>query len=171
MFIVQINGNDGILKELVSLRTDRNLAEADFLSTCKTEMSDWDAYGKEDIDNFLDEGYAQTGAGVVMLIDTSNCVSDDQIRCTLTRQPGEHVTVAEVIEEGELSLKPGMTLDQVLEGCSGNLDSACSWEIQGQILFKGSDGKWYTITTESIIGEANPAFVETVLEDAKDAAK
>ena len=163
MFLVMVNDSDGILNELV-LVTDRDKAQKHFLDTCSTKLSNWDEYTPADKDALLDLGYEKFGGGIVMLINTDGFTSDDAIRDELTKQPAGEVKVAEVIEAGELDLKPGMTVDEIIEACGRNLDAACSWEIQGGgILFKGDDDRWYTITTESIIEEAPPDFVKDTL--------
>lgn len=169
MYIVQVNDGKGVLKELVWMGTEREIGAKQFLDTCSTAISNWDNYDSADLADVLDDGYAEFGGGAVMFIDTSGCITDDELRDQLTKQPGANVTVAEIVQDGEIALKEGMTVDQIIEACCGNLNAACSWDIQGQILFKGSDGKWYTITTESIIGEANPEFVEEILAEIKDA--
>ena len=166
MFLVQVNDNRGILNELVLVTTDRDKAQEHFLDTCSTKLSNWDEYTQSDKDALLDQGYEKFGNGVVMLIDTDGVTSDDAIRDELTKQPAGDMTVAEIVADGEVALKEGMSVDEILELCGNNLDSACSWEIQGNILFKGSDDKWYTITTESIIGEATTQFVQDTLVEA-----
>lgn len=168
MFITLVNDSDGILKELVHIGTDRATCEQKFIGACAEAISNWDGYSPADIAAVLDEGYAVFGGGSVMFIDASNCITDDELRDSLTGQPNGDMTVAEIVADGEVALKEGMTVDQILEECCGNLDSACSWEIQGQVLFKGSDGKWYTITTESIIGLATPEFVKDTLAEHED---
>jgi len=168
MFIVQVNGNDGVLDELVSIHTDRHYSILSFVETCESRVSNWHKYSPSDIDYILDEGHCKFGTGVVLLINTDGFVSDDEIRDELTKQPNEDMTVTRVVCEGEINLSRGMTVDQILESCGRNLDSANSWDIQGQILFKGSDGEWYTITTESTISIASPEFVNSILEESND---
>jgi len=168
MFIVQVNGNDGILDELVSIHKDRDDAIRAFLGTCESRLSNWDKYSASDIDAVLDEGYCKFGTGIVLLIDTDGVTSDDAIRDELTGPPHGDMTVAEVVSEGEINLARGMTVDQILESCGRNLDSANSWDIQGVVLFKGSDGEWYTITTESMISIASTEFVDSILEESQD---
>lgn len=163
MFIVLITDGDGILDELVHIGIDRKVAVDHFLDTCKTVITNWDDYDEADVSELLDNGYELCGRGCILLIDTSNCKTDDEIRDELTKQPAGDMTVAEIVQDGELALKEGMTVDEILELCGNNLDACESHEIQGQILFKGSDGKWYTITTESIIGEATTQFVQDTL--------
>lgn len=165
MFIVQVNDKEGVLKELVHVGTDLEVATTKFLGACETNISNWDEYDPDDKSAILDDGYETFGNGAIVLIDTSSCVSDDDIRDQLTHQPGENVTVAEIIQDGEIELAEGMTIGQIDEQCAGNLNRANSWDIQGQILFKGSDGRWYTITTESIVSEASPEFVRDTLAE------
>lgn len=174
MFLVQVNDNDGILTELVHIGIDREVAETKFLDTCIALLHDAEGlhdaeYSEDEKNAILDNGYEKVGAGVAMLIDTSNCTTDDKLRDALTGQPAEDMTVAEIVEDGEVALEEGMSVDKILELCGENLDACCSWDIQGQILFKGSDGKWYTITTESTIDLAAPEFVSEVLAENQNA--
>lgn len=165
MFLVQVNAINGVLKEITHVGCDRGKAETAYFNTCESNVSNWDEYMPHDRDTVLTEGYCLYGGGCIMLIDTDGFTSNDAIRDELTKQPREDMTIVEIIEEGNLELKVGMNIDEILKLCGNNLDAACSWDIQGQIVFKGSDGKWYTITTESIIGEANSEFVENVLAE------
>ena len=164
MLLVLVNDNEGILKELVHIGTDRASCEQRFIEACALHISNWSDYTPADIATVLDNGYEQFGGGVVMLIDTSNCVTDGEIRDQLTGQPPIDMKVVKVVEAGELGLVEGMTVDQIIEQCGYNLDGACSWEIQGPILFQGSDGKWYTVVTESSIAEAHPDLVADTIE-------
>jgi len=47
------------------------------------------------------------------------------------------------------------------------LDSAYSHEILGSLLFRGTNGKIYTMTVEGCLSEANPEWVAEIL--AQDA--
>jgi len=165
MFLIQVNNNDGVLKEITHVGCDRSKAETAFFATCEEQLSNWDEYTSEDRNSVLHEGYAQYGCGCIMFIDTDGFTSDAAIRDELTHQPAADVTIVEILHEGELDIKEGMDMDEVLKLCGGNLDSACSWDIQGQVVFKGSDGKFYTITTESIIGECDINFITDVLSE------
>lgn len=168
MFIVQVNDNEGVLKKLVHVGFDRQVSETKFLATC-SELLHGSEYTEDEKSIILDNGYEMVGAeGVVLLIDTDGVTSDDELRDALTGQPAGDMTVAEIVQDGEVPLAEGMGVDEILVLCGNNLDAACSWDIQGQILFKGSDGEWYTITTESIIGIANPEFVKETLAENKD---
>ena len=42
---------------------------------------------------------------------------------------------------------------------------AYSHEIIGQVLFKATNGKHYTITVEAIISEANKEFAQDIMDD------
>lgn len=165
MFLVQVNDNDGVLKDLTHVGCDRDKAETAFFDTCEGNLSNWDEYTQGLRDDVLNDGYCKYGGGCILLIDTDGFTSDDAIRDELTKQPAGDVTIAEIIEEGNLELKVGMDIDGILKLCGNNLDSACSWDIQGQVVFKGSDGKWYTINTESIIGECTNEFITDVLSE------
>jgi hypothetical protein len=76
------------------------------------------------------------------------------------------IKVAEFIEKGELSGTEKDT-EEILETCACLLDKSCSHEIVGPVLFKGKDGKWYTVTVEAVIGEAGKGFVEDTLAEKK----
>ena len=167
MFIIQVNDNDGVLKDLCYIGFDRKRCEEKFLKACAKTIPNWEeGYSSRNKSDILDNGYVEFVGGAVNFIDASNCRTDSELRDQLTKQPAGDVTVAEIVEEGELALKEGMTVDEILELCGENLDGCNSWDIQGQILFKGSDGKWYTITTESIVGEASHQFVcDTLVEN------
>ena len=166
MFIILSNDNKGILDELIHMGVDRAEAEQKFIGACAERLASWDSYTPEDISNYLDDGYAIWDGGVVMFIDTSNCTTDDELRDALTGQPAGDMTVAHIVCDGEVALTKGMTVDEILELCGENLDHSNSWDIQGQVLFRGSDGRWYTITTESTIGIANLEWAQSVIADA-----
>ncbi len=163
MFIVQVNDNDGILQDLIHVGIDRAKADAAFLSVCAERFTNWSEYGAIDVQSLLEDGYAKFGGGIIMLIDTSNCVTDDELRDQLRKQPSRDTKVAKIVQEGELDLWIGMTVDRLIAACEANLE-----DIREQVLFMGSDGKWYTITTESIIGEATPEFVRDTLEEVRN---
>lgn len=171
MFLVQVNDRDGILKELVHVGVDHDVATLRFLEACDTSITNWGEYSQDDVSDVLDDGYAKFGGGCVMFIDTDGVTSDEAIRDQLMKQPAGDVTITEVVQDGELTLTEGMTVDKIINACGANLNAACSWDIQGQILFKGSTGKWYTVTTESVVAEANQEWVKEVLAElAKEKA-
>ena len=55
--------------------------------------------------------------------------------------------------------------DDIIESCGSLLDNACSSEVLGTVLFEGTDGKFYTVTLEAEIGEADPEFVKETLAE------
>lgn len=170
MFIVQVNDHNGVPDKLVYVGCDRSLAETAFIDACKASVKNWDRhrYRDDTCKALLDDGFCRWGDRVINFIDTDGFTSDDAIRDELTGQPAGAMTVAEIVQDGEVALTEGMTVDEIIELCGRNLDAACSWDIQGEILFKGSDGKWYTINTESIIGIANPEWVEETIAENKN---
>ena len=60
------------------------------------------------------------------------------------------------------------TQELLLESAGGALDSACSHDIMGEILFEGDDGKFYVGCVEFSIAEANPDVVKEALEEEAD---
>jgi hypothetical protein len=79
----------------------------------------------------------------------------------------EPITVKRWIRSGELN-DSSKTQEEILEECGNLLDNSCSSEIIGEVLFEGTDGKYYTITTESIIGVASESFRDEILEEEED---
>jgi hypothetical protein len=84
------------------------------------------------------------------------------------------IVVKEWIESGELNPK-NKRMNAILEDCAGLMDGSCACDILGGgILFKATNGKYYTITIEAVVGEASPEFVKDVLTErisVKDALK
>lgn len=166
---------DNVLQDLIAVGVKREEAEKHFLSACQHYISNWGKYTSQDIEDCLSEGYAESKSGVsVMYIDTDGITSDRKILEQLNekfnielKDDGE-VRVKKVIDSGELELKEGMPFSEIIEQCGENLDSVCAYEIQGQVLFLGSDNRWYTITTESSISVAHTDFVKECVEDAMD---
>jgi hypothetical protein len=60
---------------------------------------------------------------------------------------------------------------ELLEAAGAALDSHCSHDIMGEILFEGEDGKMYVGCVEFMISEANPEYVKETLEDLEDEAE
>lgn len=76
MYLVIINKNN-LPQDMVLVTTDLDKAQAQFLDTCSTQISNWDEYDQDDKDALLDLGYEQTGDGAVVLIDTEGF--DDEL--------------------------------------------------------------------------------------------
>ena len=77
----------------------------------------------------------------------------------------EPVRVEEVLKRGELEIEPGHTLEEIVEMSCPYLDNANTWDIVGEVLFKGTDGQYYTGTVEFTMGIANSSYVEDVLKN------
>ena len=60
------------------------------------------------------------------------------------------------------------TPEEVLAQCGDLMEGACTAEILDEIIFEGDDGKYYTITLEAVLSEANPEYVKGRLEDLKE---
>jgi hypothetical protein len=167
MYLVMIN-KDNLPQDVILVTTDLEKAQQHFLDTCQENLvpGNWDHLTDEDKDALLEEGYKTIADNsAVVMIYTDGPTSDEAIRDELTKQPHGDMTVAKIYEDGEIDLEVGMGVDRILELCGDNLDHCNAFDIQGSILFEGSDGKNYTITTESTIAEAHPAYAKQVMED------
>lgn len=80
MFLVQVNDDEGILTELVHVGTNLAAADASFISTCAKRITNWREYTCDDIQSMQENGYEKFDGGVIMLIDTSNCVTDSELQ-------------------------------------------------------------------------------------------
>jgi hypothetical protein len=75
------------------------------------------------------------------------------------------LVVKKVISTGELDIKPGTTSDDLIEQAGDALDGCESHEILGTVLFQATDGRYYTMTVEAVIGVASKSFVKQTFED------
>ena len=80
---------------------------------------------------------------------------------------GDQMEIKKWISTGNLDGEPKNT-EGIMEQAAGMLDTACSWDIAGEIVFQGEDGKYYVGCTEFHISEANPDYIKDVLEMEKD---
>ena len=55
--------------------------------------------------------------------------------------------------------------DDLLEAAGRALDKAYAHDIMGEVVFKGTDGKFYVGCVEFDISEANPDYVNELLAD------
>lgn len=166
MFIVQVI-RDNVFSEFVHFGTDQAEAEQHFISACATEVSNWPEYTPGDIERILDDGYVTFGNGSVNLLDTDGPTSDDELAAMLGKYPPKSVDkITRWVESGEIGEVE--TIDEVLKLAGGCLDSACSWDICGSILFQAENGKWYTLNTEAVIAEAHPQYVKDTLQEIED---
>jgi hypothetical protein len=122
----------------------------------------WDAYGD------LDEEEVE-------YIDSGRRPSSEDCRTACEYYHAEvfmrdhpEPTVAEVLRAGELDIKPGHTFVDIIEMAGECLDANSSWEICGNVLFKGSDGRFYSGNVEFEIGEASAEYVKSELAALAD---
>lgn len=80
----------------------------------------------------------------------------------------EEGRIAEFIRSGEMSVDRIATVEDLLEQAGRRLDKACSHDICGEVVFKAANGKYYTLTVEAVISEANPEYVADLLEEDDD---
>jgi len=75
------------------------------------------------------------------------------------------------IRSGKI-LRPHMidTTEQLFEDVGQCLDDACSWEIVGECVFEGEDGKVYAGSVEFSIYEADPAYVRDLEQENTEEA-
>jgi len=79
----------------------------------------------------------------------------------------EKLKPTEWIDSGELDPKGIKNAGDIIGQCACLLDGACATEIVGPVLFKASDGKWYTVVVEAEIIEASKEFVEDALYEMR----
>ena len=72
------------------------------------------------------------------------------------------------IATGELQVTGRETQDEILEHCGRLLDASCTSKILGEVLFQATNGMYYTVTVEAIIGRASKSFTEDTIEAHKD---
>lgn len=83
----------------------------------------------------------------------------EQSRALLTTAQSAELTVEEWFQAGELASdleRVGVTTSEILEGMGALLDRANTCEIPGDVLFRASDGKLYTVHVEAEIVEVAP---------------
>jgi len=76
----------------------------------------------------------------------------------------EPIKIAEVIVAGELDETKCADSDSVLEQCARLLDKSYASDIIGDPLFRGADGKYYTVTVEAFFAEASSELVREARE-------
>jgi hypothetical protein len=63
------------------------------------------------------------------------------------------------------------TVRDLYEQAGALLDGACSWDICGECLFEGEDGRHYVGTVEFVVGPASPWYVKEALAEIRDEEK
>lgn len=77
------------------------------------------------------------------------------------------LVVKEMIACGELDEKSKDNED-IINQCGTLLDRSCSHDIVGKVLFKATNGRYYTVHVEAIISPADREFVNQVLEEIEE---
>lgn len=78
----------------------------------------------------------------------------------------EPLPIKRWISSGEFDVDDIRNVSHVYKQAGGLLDHACAGELFGSVLFEGENGKYYTISVEGVIGEANPEWVKEMLTNA-----
>lgn len=76
--------------------------------------------------------------------------------------PYVEVKIAKVLMCGEL-FAPVDSQD-VIDQVGRLMDKACTWDIVGDTLFRGADGKYYAVEIQGVFLEASEDYVEDVKE-------
>lgn len=161
MYLVMVN-KDNLPQDVILVTMDRNKAQAQFLDTCSTQLSNWDAYTQDDKDILLDQGYERFGANeAILLVDTDGFTSDNEIAAAICGFPPKKVNkITRWIASGEIGEVD--TIEEVLETAGRMLDKSCSEELFGQVIFEAEDGKVYVLNCEGTIGKINPEYLADV---------
>jgi hypothetical protein len=69
------------------------------------------------------------------------------------------------LRAGEFDVDSDRTVQDIYERAGELLDKACSWDICGECVFEGEDGKFYVGSVEFHLGEAYPDHVRSILEE------
>lgn len=77
----------------------------------------------------------------------------------------EPLEIKRWISKGEFDTDDIGNVGHIYEQAGNLLDHHCSGEILGTVLFEGVNGKYYTISVEGVLGEANPEWVKEMLEN------
>jgi hypothetical protein len=57
------------------------------------------------------------------------------------------------------------TIEDVLVNCARCLDKNCAHDILGDVVFLGDNGKYYSITVEAVIHEADMDYVKDLISE------
>jgi hypothetical protein len=77
--------------------------------------------------------------------------------------------VAAVLSAGEMEIREGEGVPDIITNAADNLNNAYSHDILGNVLFLGSDGRVYCVNVEAEIGPFNPELLGGEVEDIFDA--
>jgi len=74
------------------------------------------------------------------------------------------LVVAKVISEGELEIKPGTKQADIIQQAGNALDRCESGEIMGDVCFKATNGKFYSVFVEALIEEVDKSLKDEIAE-------
>ena len=77
------------------------------------------------------------------------------------------LVVKEMIASGELE-ENSKDSEDIINQCGTLLDRSCSHDIVGKVLFKATNGRYYTVHVEAIIKPADKELVSQVLEEIEE---
>ena len=83
----------------------------------------------------------------------------------------QDLKIEALVDSGEMELSQGDGIPDILQHAGGHLDSACAWDILGNVVFVGSDGKIYAVNVEAEIGHLNPELLRQYAENVWDASE
>lgn len=73
--------------------------------------------------------------------------------------------VKQVVMSGKLDIQPGDAHANVAQSAEKIMDdNEVTALFGGPILFKGTNGKWYTVLLESYVAPVSPKFAKAVME-------
>ena len=78
------------------------------------------------------------------------------------------MNIKRFLTTGELDFPLPKNTDELREQAGDLLDASCSWDIMGQVVFEGDDGKFYVATVEVDVTEAHPQFLKQVMEEIEE---
>lgn len=163
MFMVQVNRGD-VLDEITHVGVNQEEARAHFLDACKVNLSNFGEYTPDDVSKIINDGYCQFGSGAVVLIDTEEFISDQDIGAMVGSFPPSNVNkIKQWAMSGEIGEVD--TIDEVIKRAGECLDSANSWDSCGGVVFRAEDDKWYVLTVNGVITEADPDYLADMLSE------
>jgi hypothetical protein len=69
------------------------------------------------------------------------------------------------IRDGHHGVSDCEDLDELLDAAGRAMDKAYAQDIMGDIIFLGEDGKAYVGTVNFVVSEADPGYLEAVLDE------
>ena len=80
------------------------------------------------------------------------------------QKSGKPLVVAKVISPGELDIKPGTKQADIIKEAGYALDRCETGEIMGDVCFKATNGKFYSVFVEALIEEVDKSHADEIAE-------